>query len=321
MISESRPRQSAAQVECANPCQLDGHIAAPRLICPCLLRGGLRSSRARLLLRSGVGSFLARDWTRIVTPPAATVPKLTADPTGREGSSGAAEPLDPAVAHAWTEIGLAAHRSVSAHAEFAAQLLRLSAPLSLLHGAARAMLEESALAQRCLALADPDTESDVLLTPAPEAPARSAPRRDAEEVDVSAVVLATLRRGCIAATVDCVCAREALEHCRDAKSREVLSQLGCTRAREAQLAWRFLAWALRSAQHDLADQVRVTILTALRTQPKRVSPGVQERQLLRHGLLSSPQRAAIEQRVLRDIIVPCMEATLARAAAARPSAA
>ena len=255
-----------------------------------------------------------------MTPPTATVPKLTADPTGRAGSSDAAEPLDPAIAHAWTEIGLAAHLAVSAHAEFAAQLLRLGAPLPLLHGAARAMLEESALAQRCLALADPDTESDVLLTPAPEASARGV-RRDAEEVDVGAVVLATLRRGCIAATVDCVCAREALEHCRDAKSREVLTQLGCTRAREAQLAWRFLAWALRSAQRDLADQVRVTILTALRTQPKPVTPGAQERQLLRHGLLSSPQRSAIEQRVLRDIIVPCMEATLARAAAARPTAA
>jgi len=258
-----------------------------------------------------------------VTPPAATLPKLTSDPTGRGGSSGAAEPLDPAVAHAWTEIGLAAHLAVSAHAEFAAQLLRLGAPLPLLHAAARAMLEEGALAQRCLALASPDTgsESDVLLTPAPEAPARGTARRDTEEVDVGAVVLATLRRGCIAATVDCVCAREALEHCRDAKSREVLTQLGCTRAREAQLAWRFLAWALRSAQRDLADQVRVTILTALRTQPKPLPPGAHERQLLRHGLLSSPQRAGIEQRVLRDIIVPCMEATLARAAAARPTAA
>lgn len=255
-----------------------------------------------------------------MTTPAATIPKLTADPTGR-GDSSRAEALDPAVAHAWTQIGLAAHLAVSAHAEFAAQLLRLGAPLPLLHGAARAMLEESALAQRCLALVDPNAESDVLLTPTPEAPARGGARRDAEEVDLGAVVLATLRRGCIAATVDCVCAREALEHCRDGKSREVLSQLGCTRAREAQLAWRFLAWALRSAPRDLADQVRVTILTALRTLPQPVAPGVQERQLLRHGLLSSPQRAGIEQRVLRDIIVPCMEATLARAAAARPTAA
>ena len=265
--------------------------------------------------------MFARNWTRIVTPPAVTLPKLTAALSGPGDSSAAREPLDPAVAHAWKEIGLAAHVLVSAPAEFAAQLLRLGAPLPLLHGAARAMLEESALAQRCLALADPATESDVLLSPAPGAPARGGARRDAEEVDVGAVVLGTLRRGCIAATVDCVCAREALEYCRDDKSREVLTQLGCTRAREAQLAWRFLAWALRSAQRDLADQVRVTILTALRTLPPPTSPGERERQLQRHGLLSSPQRAAIEQRVLRDIVVPCMEACLARAAAARPTAA
>ena len=273
------------------------------------------------MLLQNVGSSPVCDWTRIVTPPAETIPKLAADPAERGGSSGTADPLDPAVAHAWKEIGLAAHRAVSAHAEFAAQLLRLSAPLHLLHGAARAMLEESALAQRCLALADPKAPSEILLPPAPEAPARSAARRDTEEVDVSAIVLATLRRGCIAATVDCVCTREALEYCQDASSREVLTQLGCVRAREAQLAWRFLAWALRSSQRDLADHVRVTILTALRTPPKAAPPGVRERQLLRHGLLSSPQRAAIEQRVLREIVVPCMEATLVRAAAARPTAA
>jgi hypothetical protein len=136
------------------------------------------------------------------------------------------------------------------------------------------------------------------------------------------LILRTLRRGCIAATVESSCAREALEHCQEPAAREVLLQIEHGRARSAQLGWRFLGWALRAAlsapgSSELADQVRVAVLTAFGMNAAPAPLSQHERQLLRHGVLGSEQRLIIEQRVLREVVLPCMENALARARASR----
>jgi len=206
----------------------------------------------------------------------------------------------------WTEQGVAAHTAAAAQAEFAARLLRLGAPSTLLHAAGWALLEEAAISAACLELARRYGGADVVLTP--------VPRRDSPlDADRTELVLETLRRGCIAATVESSCAREAQEHCQDPAAREVLRQLEHGRARTAQLSWRFLGWALRGTGLELADQVRVSVLTALGSPAKTAALTPGERQLLRHGVLGAQQRLAIEQRVLRDVVLPCMENALARA--------
>jgi hypothetical protein len=218
----------------------------------------------------------------------------------------APEALAGTLAQWWTDAGVAAHGARAAQAEFAARLLRLAAPAPLLHGAARALLDEAAISAACLDLAERYGAARVVLTLIPKRELPAGGDRDE-------LVLSTLRRGCIAATVESSCAREALEHCQQAAAREVLLQIEHGRARSAQLAWRFLSWALRGTGAELADQVRVAVLTALETQrrPAQLSPA--ERQLLRHGVLGGEQRWAIEQRVLRDVVLPCMENALARA--------
>jgi hypothetical protein len=218
----------------------------------------------------------------------------------------APESLARTLAHCWTDAGVAAHAARAAQAEFAARLLRLQAPAPLLHGAGRALLDEAAIAGACLDLAERYGAAKIVLTPIPK---RTLP----SDGDRNELVLGTLRRGCIVATVESSCAREALEHCQEAAAREVLLQIQHGRARSAQLAWRFLSWALRGTGAELADQVRVAVLTALGTQGKPAPLSPAERQLLRHGVLGYQQRFAIEQRVLRDVVLPCMENALARA--------
>jgi len=71
--------------------------------------------------------------------------------------------------------------------------------------------------------------------------------------------------------------------------------------------------ALRGTGLELADQVRVAVLTSLGTQSKTAALTHAERQLLRHGVLGAAQRLAIEQRMLREVVLPCMENALARA--------
>jgi hypothetical protein len=241
-----------------------------------------------------------------MTPPESPRTKLT---TGIRRSAGAAldqpEALERELAQGWTDACVSAHLAAGAAAEFAVRLLRLAAPAPLLRAAAHAMADEAALSSACMQLARQYGGTPPLLTPAPKCD--SAP-----EVDRSALVLSTLRRACITATVEASCAREGLEHCQEVTARELLLQLEQTRARSAQLGWRFLSWALRDASRELIDQVRVAVLTALGSQALVAPLAARDRQLLRHGLLGFEQRALIEQRVLRDVVLPCMESVLAR---------
>lgn len=224
-----------------------------------------------------------------------------------------------ALARFWSESGLAAHAAMNAQAELAAHLLRLDAPAPLLHGAARSLLDETAISGACLDLARRYGAAESVLPTSQRDVASDAERLNQ---DRSELVLRTLKRGCIAATVESSCAREALEHCQDPAAREVLLQIEHGRARTAQLSWRFLGWALRGAggtpgSPELADQVRVAVLTALGSQAAPVPLSLQERQLLRYGVLGSEQRLAIEQRMLREVVLPCMENAIARARASR----
>jgi hypothetical protein len=235
-----------------------------------------------------------------------------------------------ALARFWADAGLAAHAAMTAQAELAAHLLRLDAPAPLLHGAARTLLDETAIAGACLDLARRHGATDSL--PPPPSRREVAPDTERSELvlgtlllgtsALQTLILRTLRRGCIAATVESSCAREALEHCQDPAAREVLLLIENGRARSAQLSWRFLGWALRAAlvapgSSELADQVRVAVLTALGTKSVPAPLSQHARQLLRHGVLGSEQRLLIEQRVLREVVLPCMENAFARARASR----
>jgi hypothetical protein len=230
------------------------------------------------------------------------------------------EALGGALASAWTEAGLEAHAAVAAYARFALQLLSLGAPPQLLNGAAQAMQEETAHAQACFSLARRYTGHDV----GPGALVLEEQRLD---MDMTSIVLSTVQRGCIKEAVSALAAREGLEHCEDAATREVLIRRQEAKAQQAQLAWRFVAWALRGAGRELTDHVRVAFLTALSAHAEPgdaplsdrglqrhglLRHGLLRHGLLRHGLLSRAQHAALEQRVLREVVLPCMEALLAR---------
>jgi hypothetical protein len=228
------------------------------------------------------------------------------------------EALGQVLAGAWTECGLEAHGAVAAYARFALQLLSLGAPPQLLNGAAQAMQEETAHAQACFSLARRYAGHDV-------GPGALLVDEQRLEFDLTSVVLSTVQRGCIKEAVDALSAREGLEHCQDAATRQVLIRRQEAKAQQAQLAWRFVAWALRGAGRELTDHVRVAFLTALSAPTEPGATPLQDRRLLRHGLLrhgllSRSQRAALEQRVLREVVLPCMEALLARSGSSPPPA-
>ena len=219
------------------------------------------------------------------------------------------EPLVHALARAWAETALEAHAAISAYARFTLQLMSLGAPPRLINGAAQAMQDEVAHAQACFSLARRYSGRDVGPGPLPSA-------LNPRESDLTSSVLSAVQRGCIHEVVGALSAREALEHCQDAATRELLVSRQELKAQQAQLAWRFLAWALRSTRQsggrELADHVRVTFVTALEPPSDAYSLSERDRLLLRHGVLSRSQRVALRQRVLREVVLPCMEALLSR---------
>lgn len=222
------------------------------------------------------------------------------------------EGLLPVLARVWTDAALRAHGAVAAYARFSLQLMSLGAPPQLLHGCSQAMQDEIAHAQACFSLARRYGGSDV-------GPGRLPAAELGSDPDLTAVVLDVVQRGCIREAVGALSAREALEHCQDAATREVLVRHHAAKAQQAQLAWRFVAWALRGAGRELPDHVRVAFLTALTPERSPGALGELDRMLLRHGVLSDGQRTALEQRVLREVVLPCMEALLSRAETPRPS--
>jgi hypothetical protein len=253
-------------------------------------------------LKSGQSPLAARDDWRL-----SSVDDLARN---LEPSRRPPETLLPALARSWTEAGLAAHAAVAAHARFALQLMSLGAPPQLLHGCTLAMQDEIAHAQACFSLARRYGGREVGPGPLPIGEL-------AHDADPTSVVLGVVQRGCIGEAVSALSAREALEHCQDAATREVLVRHQAGKAQQAQLAWRFVAWALRGAGRELPDHVRVAFVSALSGQPEPQPLGEKDRMLLRHGVLSEAHRAVLAQRILRDVVLPCMEALLSRSP--RPS--
>jgi hypothetical protein len=239
-----------------------------------------------------------------------SVDLLTADLESSRNSSENLENLLPSLARAWTQAALDAHAAVAAYARFALQLMGLGAPPQLIHGCAQAMQDEIAHAQASFSLARRYVGHDVGPGVLPSAEL-------GQDGDATSVVIAVVQRGCIAEAVSALSAREALEHCQDPATREVLVRHQAAKAQQAQLAWRFVAWALRGAGRELPDHVRVTFLTALSAHTEPAPLGERDRMLLRYGVLSDSHRTALRQRVLRDVVLPCMEALLSRSP--RPS--
>jgi hypothetical protein len=228
-----------------------------------------------------------------------------------ESAPAAPRPIAPelrsALACAWTQQALMEHASVAAFARFALQLLELGAPAQLVAGAASAMQDEVRHAQDCFALARRYADSDV-------GPGPLSLEGALEGSNATDVVLGTVREGCIGETLAALEAAEALQHCEDAAARPVLQRIVADETRHAELAWRFVAWALETARGtprgtELMSLVQATFAAELAT-GAGCSIGEFDREMARHGVLSAPVRQALRVRALRDVVAPCAAALL-----------
>ena len=211
------------------------------------------------------------------------------------------------IASGWLQQALMEHASVAAFARFSLQLLSLGAPAELVLAAAQAQADEIGHARDCFALARRYSAGDLGPGPLPLAGALA-------ELDLRSIVLGTIAEGCIGETVAALEAAEACAHCTDPAARAVLERIAEDETRHAQLAWRFVAWALETGPAHVQGEVRAAFARELASVPPAApSSSELERRLLQHGLMSAALRAELRERVLREVIAPCADALLAGA--------
>lgn len=243
-----------------------------------------------------------RAWT--VDGAARTAPVTRRDDWAAAIAPALAE-LSPArrdeLAAAWTAAAAAEHASIASFARFVLQLLAVGAPASLVEETQRAMADEIAHARACYALAGAYAGGrlgpgllDMSSSPGP--------------TSLAEVAVATVQEGCIGETLAALAAEIGGAHAEDPVVRAVLGQIAADERRHAELAWRFVQWAVARCP-DTASRVAAAFAAARQDAAPHVL-GDEPDQLPAHGLLSPAAQLVLAGAALREVIAPTAAAML-----------
>lgn len=211
------------------------------------------------------------------------------------------------LAEAWTNIALMEHASVAAFARFQLQLLALGSPAELIEATNQALVDETRHARLAFGLSE--VFSGVSCGPGPLSIDGALSTVDLEEI-----ALLVLLEGCIGETCAAMEAEWAAERCRDAVLGELVSEIGADEKRHAELAWRFIGWAVEQ-RPELSD----SLLSRARFEAEQHRTSA--RPLARidswratYGLVPEARRHALRSMALNEVVIPCL-AELSRRAA------
>ena len=207
------------------------------------------------------------------------------------------------LAAAWLDAAREEHASIASFANLSLRLLALGAPPDLVADAHVAALDEIRHAQLSFELA-----SAYAGTPLAPVCFGAAARMSAAG-DLASLAIETLLDGCINETVAAALAGFASESASDPAVAAVLRDVADDEARHAELAWRIVAWSVRSSGPDLLGALHET-LAAAAAAPIAASPDARD-DLAAHGVLGDAAHAATRAAVLREIVAPCLAALAA----------
>ncbi len=230
------------------------------------------------------------------------------------GSNWAAE-----IAECWQRDALMEHASVASFSRFSLELMAFGAPPDLVQAAHRAALEEIEHAKACFRVAQHF----------------SGRRQGPGALDLSRVKLSSslaeaaalaVHEGCVGETLASLVAGEQLERSRELIVRQVLSEISEDEARHAELAWRFVAWALAQATSTQDESVINAVERAFeqalssrqfRASDAEASQWSAQRIEAHHaaGRLTPMEMDELELRTKSDVIEPAARALLADARA------
>jgi hypothetical protein len=209
------------------------------------------------------------------------------------------------LARRWAEIAAAEHASIASFARFTTQLLAIGAPPELVRDALAAASDEVRHAEVALALASAFEGRPLGLGELDVRGASEAP------MDLESLVLACVHEGCIGETMAALELVVAAEACDDPELAASLAAIAEDETRHAELAWRFVKWAL-DRRPDLRAKIAEPFAALALGEDERESIGNDERELLRSlGCLPADERRRVHQDGIAELLRPCAAALLA----------
>jgi hypothetical protein len=227
----------------------------------------------------------------------------------RPGLAELSEKLKQRLARAWLEDARMEYASIAAFARFTLELIGFGAPADLVLRSQEAGLDEFRHARACFAMAE--RFSGESMGPAPMRVHDAGPRESLQES-----VLCTVVEGCIGETLAAARAQAAADHTTCPETRELLLQIAKDEGRHAELAWRFVAWAVRR-EPSLRAPVREAFgrslreLTSEREHADADGLPHEENELARaYGRLPASDEREVARTTAMEVIKPCMAALL-----------
>lgn len=206
---------------------------------------------------------------------------------------------------AWCRIGQMEHASVAAFARFALQLLSLGAPPPLVEGAARAIADETRHAQLAFGVASALLGRDV-------GPAALDVEHSLLETSLVDVARLVIREGCVGETCAALEAREAALHAGEPKLAQLLHGVADDESRHAELAWRFVSYALEREPQVIAALLEAELEQALVESAHLPGTSADELASAAFGILPEPLRHKLRAVALREVVSPCALGLLRR---------
>ena len=199
------------------------------------------------------------------------------------------------LAAAWLEDARMEHASIASFARFTLDLLAFGAPAELLEGAQRAVGDEIRHARLCFSLAA--AYSGTKLGPGAIPLQGVHPSSSLAEAAAAAV-----REGCIGETVAALALERQAQSAQSPVLRGILRGIAADEANHAELAWKFVHWALVSGGSDVHAAVEAAFARA--ALPAGASPGA-DRSWPDHGRLAPRELERVSTDAWQEVIAPC----------------
>jgi hypothetical protein len=256
--------------------------------------GGLPTPRRPFLVGASLRSARAvpsDDWARPLPPPAPALDPATA----------------ALLARSWLQDALEEHASVAAFARLTLQLVSVGAPPDLLERSQRASLDEIRHARACFALA-------ARYGGRAEGPTPLRVHDSLGAVSLVEIAALAAEEGCVGETLGAALAQEQLAVATDPEVRAALERIAADEARHAELAWRFLRWAVLEGGAPVERAVVSAVERALEATWKtelRSYDGIDLDAFHAHGRLTCLEARAAAERAAREVVGPCLALALA----------
>ena len=202
-----------------------------------------------------------------------------------------------ALADHWTQEAAFEHASIASFAQLTLDLLSVGAPPDLLEATQRATLDEIEHARITFALA-------TAYGGRPVGPAALSALPGASRT-LATIARTTFIDACVGESVASAALAESSGRATDPVLRDLLAKMAEDEERHAELAWRIVAWALRSGDPEVA-----------RALTEAQDEVIAELVSLTHDVVAGDPGDELRATVLREVVLPCTVALLGAHAAA-----